>query len=213
MTPDPATHRPWTTSGVSTGRLDALATATLVAVGALLLAARAWTAPLGGAARIVAALVLFGGILAASLVVPQRPARPPAEGSLATRSIAAPRVGAVAAFAVGLAAIAGAAAAAGTPVPFAASAWILPVSILAAVAEEALFRRVAYGALERFGAIAAVVGSALLFAAVHAPLYGIAALPVDLGAGLLFGWQRWATGSWTTPAATHAVANVVAVLR
>ena len=24
--------------------------------------------------------------------------------------------------------------------------------------------------------------------------------PVDLGAGLLFGWQRWASGSWTAPA-------------
>ena len=48
-----------------------------------------------------------------------------------------------------------------------------------------------------------VVGSALLFAAVHVPLYGVAALPVDLGAGLLLSWQRWASGTWTVPAA-HA---------
>ncbi len=58
----------------------------------------------------------------------------------------------------------------------------------------------------------AVVGSALLFAAVHVPLYGVAAFPVDLGAGLLFSWQRWASGDWTVPAATHAAANLLAVI-
>ena len=41
----------------------------------------------------------------------------------------------------------------------------------------------------------------------------MAAFPVDLGAGLVFGWQRWATGSWVAPAGTHAAANLVAVLR
>jgi membrane protease YdiL (CAAX protease family) len=81
------------------------------------------------------------------------------------------------------------------------------------VAEEALFRRVAYGRLERFGALVAIVGSASLFALVHLPAYGVAALPVDLGAGLLLSWQRWASESWTVPAATHAAANLVAVLR
>jgi hypothetical protein len=34
-----------------------------------------------------------------------------------------------------------------------------------------------------------------------------------VGAGLLFGWQRWASGTWTVPAATHAVANALVVLR
>jgi hypothetical protein len=37
-------------------------------------------------------------------------------------------------------------------------------------------------------------------------------VPVDLGAGLVFGWQRWASGTWTVPAATHAADNVLAVL-
>jgi len=37
--------------------------------------------------------------------------------------------------------------------------------------------------------------------------------PVDLGAGLLLSWQRWAGGSWGVPAATHAAANLLAVLR
>lgn len=100
--------------------------------------------------------------------------------------------------------------------PSVASPWgaaALPLSLLAAVAEEALFRRVAYARLERFGTIVAVAGSALLFGMVHVPAYGLAALPVDVGAGLLFGWQRWASGSWTVPAATHAFANAMVVLR
>ena len=58
----------------------------------------------------------------------------------------------------------------------------------------------------------AVIGSAVLFAAIHVPLYGIAVLPVDLGAGLMLSWQRWATGTWTVPAATHAAANVLATV-
>jgi hypothetical protein len=41
------------------------------------------------------------------------------------------------------------------------------------------------------------------------PIYGVTVFPVDLGAGLLLSWQRWACGSWTVPAATHATANVV----
>jgi hypothetical protein len=36
---------------------------------------------------------------------------------------------------------------------------------------------------------------------------------VDLGAGLLFGWQRWASGGWAAPAITHGAANLMAVLR
>jgi membrane protease YdiL (CAAX protease family) len=84
--------------------------------------------------------------------------------------------------------------------------------MLAAVAEEALFRRAAYGWLAHSGPVIAVLVSALLFAAVHVPLYGVAAFPVDLGAGLLLSWQRWAAGTWTVPAATHAAANVLAVM-
>ncbi len=80
------------------------------------------------------------------------------------------------------------------------------------MAEEALFRRVAYGVLEPYGAVTAVAVTALLFALIHVPLYGVVAFPVDLGAGLLFGWQRWAAGTWTVPAATHAAANCLAVI-
>lgn len=81
-----------------------------------------------------------------------------------------------------------------------------------AVAEEALFRRVMYARFERWGPLVAVGVPALAFAALHIPLYSASAFPVDLGAALLLGWQRWATGSWLVPAATHAFANLVMVL-
>ena len=64
------------------------------------------------------------------------------------------------------------------------------LALLAAVAEEALFRRVLYDRLLRFGVVVAVAGSAGLFALVHLPAYGLAAMPVDFGAALLLGWQR-----------------------
>jgi membrane protease YdiL (CAAX protease family) len=85
------------------------------------------------------------------------------------------------------------------------------LALLAAVAEEALFRRVLYDRLSRFGVVAAVLGSAVVFALVHLPAYGVAAMPVDLGAALLLSWQRYASGRWTVPAVTHAVANLLAV--
>lgn len=114
---------------------------------------------------------------------------------------------------LGCGAVVVAASVSGSPVPLPWSAAALPLSLLAAVAEEALFRRLAYARLEPFGAAAAVVGCAVLFGLVHVPAYGLSALPVDLGAGLLFGWQRRASGTWTVPAATHAVANALVVLR
>ena len=127
-------------------------------------------------------------------------ARPFAEAAAGTRTA----LFAASYLTIGLASIA-------VPLPWSAAA--LPLSLLAAVAEEALFRRLAYARLERFGAAVAVLSSALLFGLVHVPAYGLAALPVDVGAGLLFGWQRWASGTWTVPAATHAFANAMVVLR
>jgi membrane protease YdiL (CAAX protease family) len=85
------------------------------------------------------------------------------------------------------------------------------LAVVAALAEEALFRRVLYDRLLRFGIVAAVGGSAVVFALVHLPAYGLAAMPVDLGAALLLSWQRYASGRWTVPAVTHVVANLLAV--
>jgi membrane protease YdiL (CAAX protease family) len=91
-------------------------------------------------------------------------------------------------------------------------AWAPAFNVLAALAEEALFRRLAFGWLERYGSFVAVVASGLAFALVHLPVYGSSALPVDLGAGLLLSWQRAASGRWSVPAATHAAANLVVML-
>ena len=80
---------------------------------------------------------------------------------------------------------------------------------VAAVAEEAFFRRLVYGWLARTGPAFAVAASAALFAVVHVPGYGWSALPVDVAAGLVFGWQRWATGGWAASCLTHVAANVL----
>jgi uncharacterized protein len=112
---------------------------------------------------------------------------------------------------IGLAAVALAGVVAGPAPPPRVGAAAAGLGLLAAVAEEALFRRLLYARLARYGAVVAVLGSAVLFALVHLPAYGTAALPVDLGAGLLLSWQRSASGRWTVPALTHAVANLLAV--
>jgi hypothetical protein len=86
------------------------------------------------------------------------------------------------------------------------------LNTLAAVAEEAWFRRLCFGIAEPAGATYAVVTSAALFALVHLAIYGPGVLPLDFAVGLLLGWQRVTTGSWTVPAWTHAIANLL-VLR
>jgi membrane protease YdiL (CAAX protease family) len=84
-------------------------------------------------------------------------------------------------------------------------------SVVAAVAEEIFFRRLVYGWLDAsWGTAAAICGSAVAFAAIHVPVYGLAVLPIDLAAGLLFGWQRWMTGGWSASGLTHVAANLIA---
>ncbi len=89
----------------------------------------------------------------------------------------------------------------------------LALSVLAAIAEEALFRGVLWDVLAHRGVLLAGGISAVAFAVLHVPAYGLVALPVDLGAGILLSWQRWASGRWEVPAGTHAMANVLAVMR
>jgi hypothetical protein len=83
-------------------------------------------------------------------------------------------------------------------------------SVVAAVAEEAFFRRLVYGWLATWGPAVAIGGSAVAFAAIHVPVYGFAVLPIDAAAGLLLGWQRWMTGGWSASGLTHVVANLIA---
>ena len=101
----------------------------------------------------------------------------------------------------------------GPRIPFPISPHVVALNTLAALSEEAFFRRFLFGRLARYGPATAILVTALLFAAIHVPIYGMPALWVDLGAGLLLSWQRWAAGRWTTPAATHVLANLLAVMR
>jgi membrane protease YdiL (CAAX protease family) len=163
--------------------------------------------PPGGRTGVLAAGYLALG-LAGAAVPSGRTAVPPGRTAV-PRAI---RVRAGAVLAVGLAAVGAAALLAGPVPPLPGGLDALALGVLAAAAEEALFRGALYGVLERWGPVLAVGCSALLFALVHIPSYGLTALPVDFGAGLLFGWQRWASGRWTVPAATHATANLLAVI-
>ena len=96
------------------------------------------------------------------------------------------------------------------PLPF--TPYVVATNTLAAVAEEAFFRRLTYGVLLRWGTGVALAGSAVAFAVVHVTVYGVAVLPLDLAAGLLLSWQRAASGTWRVPALTHVVANLLAVV-
>jgi membrane protease YdiL (CAAX protease family) len=189
-----------TGSRVASGRIEPVLGAIPVAIGICALLVRLQITSLPPTDAIVALVALYGAILAGSLLAPS-----------VARNGSAP-LGRAVAFAVGLGAVGLAAIVAGRPpaVPF--SNLAIPLSLVGAIAEEALFRRAAYGWLRQWGTLVAIVGSAVLFSAIHLPFYGSAALPVDFGAGLLLSWQRWASGTWTVPAATHAAANLVAVM-
>ena len=180
-------------------RTASVAATLVVVAGSLVLAARPLLTA-GDDARLALFLASYLAIAAAAIAVPLP------ETSTGPRTI-------VAVTAVGIAALLAAALVTGPAVPLGVSSLTLGMSVVAAIAEEALFRRVAYARLERYGAAIAIGGSALLFALVHLPGYGTTAFPLDLTAGVLFGWQRWASGSWTAPAATHVVANILASLR
>lgn len=96
--------------------------------------------------------------------------------------------------------------------PMPATGLFVSLNTLAAIAEEALFRRVAFDALLPAGPFAAIGGSAFLFGLVHVTVYGWWAFPIDVAAGVILGWQRWASGSWLAPAVTHALADYLVVI-
>ena len=170
-----------------------------VLAGCAVLTARPLLIDLAGGRPAVVLTIVFVGLLAMSLGWP------------AGRATGPPGV-ALPVLAVGLGAfLIGRVLVAGSP-PASATALAVGLNTLAAVAEEAFFRRLVYGVLLAGGPAAALVGSAVLFAAVHVTVYGFWVLPLDLAAGLIFGWQRQATGSWRVPAVTHVVANLLVVL-
>ena len=170
------------------------------AAGCAALTARPLLLGIAGAGPAPVLVALFLALLTVSVVWPGT-----GHTQAGARSVPVLALG-VGAFAVGRVLTAG------SPPPVTATAFVLGLNTLAAVAEEAFFRRLVYGALLAGGPVLAVGGSAVLFAAVHVSVYGAWVLPLDLAAGLLLGWQRHVTGSWIVPAATHSVANLLVVL-
>jgi len=58
------------------------------------------------------------------------------------------------------------------------------------------------------GELVAVLAGATAFALIHLPRYGAAALPLDLGVGVLLGGLRLLSGGTGAPATAHALADL-----
>lgn len=116
------------------------------------------------------------------------------------------------ALALGTLAFAGGRALVDVPWPPSQLGVALALNGLAAVTEEMFFRRYLYGLLAPFGAGVAIAVSASAFGLAHVTVWGWWVLPLDLAAGLVLSWQRAASGRWSVPAATHVVANSLALL-
>jgi membrane protease YdiL (CAAX protease family) len=146
------------------------------------------------------AAVLFAALLATAAV--WSGARP----SLSWRGAALGAGGgaALAALAlVGVPAVVGPRAAASTLL------WWAPLVTMVAATEELVLRGVLFEALgTRFGDVIAVAATAVLFAVIHLPLYGLAALPIDLCAGVFLGCLRVASGGVTAPLVAHVLADL-----
>ena len=88
--------------------------------------------------------------------------------------------------------------------------WALVVTVVA-VAEEAFLRGALYSAIAGWrGDTAALVVTAVAFAALHLPLYGWGSVPLDLAVGLVLGVLREQTGGWAAPAVCHVAADLAA---
>jgi membrane protease YdiL (CAAX protease family) len=156
-------------------------------------------------------LVLFGALLLLGGAWPVDGASSPRRAGRADEAFRS-RAAALGALAAGLAAFAlGRYVGGGHPAGLATGEHVAAVAF-AAFAEELFFRRFVYGILRPGGVALAVGGSSVLFAIAHVTVYGWWVLPLDLAAGLILSWQRWASGSWAVPAATHIAANLMVVL-
>jgi membrane protease YdiL (CAAX protease family) len=87
--------------------------------------------------------------------------------------------------------------------------WAAVVTAVA-VAEELLLRGALWDALDTWPARPwLTLGiTSVVFALMHWPFYGAAALPLDLAVGVLLGAMRLLTGGWAGPAFAHTVADL-----
>ena len=186
-------------AGVGTVRRPPLWWWAPAAAGVVALLARPWFLPAGVAVEWrVAFFVALGVAGVAWRAGPTPPAGwAPSLGVLGAGAMA---------FAVGRAVVE-------LPVQPSGLAVAIGLNALAAVAEEAFFRRYLYGLVaDAYSPVVAVTVTAGAFALVHVTVWGWWVLPLDLAAGLLLSWQRAATGRWSVPAATHVLANTLALL-
>ena len=87
-------------------------------------------------------------------------------------------------------------------------AWAAVVTLVA-VAEEVLLRAALFEALVAWrGPYPAIVVTAVAFTALHVPVYGLAAAPLDLAVGVFLGVLRLLAGSVTAPALAHTLADL-----
>lgn len=94
------------------------------------------------------------------------------------------------------------------PVNTAIARWT-PAVALIAVAEEVVLRGVLFDAVRGWGGDGwALAATTVLFAAVHVPLYGFGALPLDLAVGLLLGGLRVVSRGVLAPAIAHVIADL-----
>lgn len=172
----------------------------VAAAGVALLLARPWVVravdPTTGLVAVFALLALAGALAA------------PADEE---RGAAAwPTVMAVTLFGVAVVAAVALVVSGRTPGPLAGR--YVVTTIGAAIAEELFFRRAVYAWLRPAGATVAIGATACVFALAHVTVYGWWVVPIDLTAGVLFGWQRERSGVWWSSAVSHVVANVLVVL-
>jgi membrane protease YdiL (CAAX protease family) len=81
--------------------------------------------------------------------------------------------------------------------------------LVIAPAEEVYLRGLLQPALRsHVGPGPAIAVTALAFVAIHVPVYGPVAVPLDLGVGILLGWLRERTGSTAACAVAHLVADL-----
>lgn len=84
-----------------------------------------------------------------------------------------------------------------------------PAVLLVATAEEVALRAGIQPWLRRaLGPAPAIVLAAGVFAGLHYPLYGAAAMPLDLGVGIMIGALRQYTGSVSACCLAHGIADL-----
>jgi membrane protease YdiL (CAAX protease family) len=89
-----------------------------------------------------------------------------------------------------------------------AVAWAPLVALIAIGEEVALRAWMQPLARQAWGPTAAIVFAAAVFAAIHAPIYGWVALPLDLGVGILIGCLREYTRSVAACALAHFIVDI-----